>query len=93
VIFNYANAPEPSTRQSRGERMTLTLQMDPKLKVGHRYYVFFQLRLSEPDKPVTWPCLLELYVNSAYQREERVVVAHTFTFGRVADRTAHRRKF
>lgn len=62
--------------------------MEPALMEGHKYYIFFGMRRSDPRAPIAAPYRLDLFVESAYQRSTRVEMKIRWPFGKAAERTA-----
>lgn len=58
------------------------------LDTGQKYYVFFRVRLSASSNSGMDPHCLDLYVESAYERDQSIKVISRFPFGKVAERTA-----
>jgi hypothetical protein len=63
------------------------VEMSPPLLPRHKYFVFFHVDVGEPlmDRGLY---RLDLFVESAYQRDTPVASRSRFPFGKVAERTA-----
>lgn len=74
-------------RTSREKNWTFfCLKMTPSLAPGSRYYVFMRLRSQLSEQPgVHW---LDLWVESAYSRIEKVPTDRAWPFGRLLERVA-----
>ena len=68
------------------------LEMTPPLRQGHRYYAFFRVKCSDGEPGRTSPYRLDLYVESAYERDRAIHVTSHFPFGKVAERVAKGQK-
>ncbi|PHR17032.1 MAG: hypothetical protein COA37_23295 [Hoeflea sp.] len=65
--------------------MSLVLAMEPPLKHGDRYYIFFHVKRTGILNNGRYEVIL--YVESAYAKELRIDVKRRAPFGRVVEET------
>lgn len=78
-LFSNPTKKVSRTKQKRNWSL-FTLKMSPPMVPGSRYYMFFNLRKSSSGFS------LEMFVESAYERDRPVLTDRSWPFGRVAER-------